>query len=169
MNGTRLMIIAVGSATLVGVLNATVAKLTATETGCGWERLPHALLCLAARRLRAELRQDRLAEWAGELHELLSRPHARSAIRLVHGIRYALGLLWVAPTIGREATNLKHSTRTWARPLPPVSIRDLWHSSERIPARRYRGASSFLAMQVCGRSRSNEFEPPRSPFTGCRL
>jgi len=137
------MIIALGSAalvnilnvTLIGILNATVAKLTATEVRRGWERLPHALLCLAARRLRADLREDRLAEWAGELHELLSHPHTRPVTRLVHSIHYALGLLRVAPSIARAGTRPDQVTRSPEGSLLPASLRGCWHREERVPDR----------------------------------
>jgi hypothetical protein len=82
------------------LLIVAVGDLVSEEVRSRLDRLPHVLLRLAAWRLPAELREDRLAEWTGELHQFLRGTEALPVTRLVRGIRYAAGLLQVAPTVG---------------------------------------------------------------------
>jgi len=110
-----------------GVLAAIVATLTGTavlgdlvsgEIRGRLDRLPHALIRLAAHRLPSDVRQDLAEEWTAELHEILRGAEALPVTRLYRGTRYGLGLLWAAPSIGRDISG--------------ITIQDVWDELEAI-------------------------------------
>jgi xanthosine utilization system XapX-like protein len=70
------------------------------------DRLPRALIRLAGRRLPQTVRDDLTDEWAAELDAILQRAEALPLTRLLVGIRYALGLLRVAPVVASELTGV---------------------------------------------------------------
>jgi hypothetical protein len=94
-------------ATLTGT--AILGDLVSEEIRVRLDRLPHALIRLAARRLPSDVREDLAEEWTAELHEILRGAEALPVTRLYRGTRYGLGLLRAAPSIGRD---LSTSTAT---------------------------------------------------------
>jgi hypothetical protein len=94
--------VAVWAALLGLLVLACVGALVSEEVRGRLERLPHALIALAARRAPPEMRAELREEWAAELHEILRGAEALRITRLVSGIRYAAGLLRTARGIGRQ-------------------------------------------------------------------
>jgi hypothetical protein len=93
-----------------GLVGAVIGDLVSEEIRSRLDGFPRALVRLAARRLSAELREDRLNEWTGELNEFLNGTEARPVTRLVRGIHYAAGLLYAAPRIDRAVTTIAKTT-----------------------------------------------------------
>ena len=60
------------------------------------------LTILVVRRVPPDVREDLAEEWNAELHEILRGAETLPVTRLYRGIRYGLGLLRVAPSIGRD-------------------------------------------------------------------
>lgn len=109
---TALWVVLAGlGAFVVGLVGAVVGDLLSEEVRDRLDELPEWLLRLAAQRLPADLREDRLAEWRGELHQFLRGAEARPVTRLVRGVRYATGLLHVASRIGRAVATIPRPTR----------------------------------------------------------
>jgi hypothetical protein len=77
------------------------------------DRLPYALIRLAGRRLPQTVRVELIDEWVAELDAILQRAEALPLTRLLVGIRYALGLLRVAPIVASELTG--GPSNSWSR------------------------------------------------------
>jgi hypothetical protein len=91
---------------------ACVGDLARDELRGRLDRLPRALIALAARRVPAEARADLHEEWTAELHEILRGAEALPITRLVRGTRYAAGLLRTARVIGRQLSPTHRRDRT---------------------------------------------------------
>lgn len=89
--------------------------LIAKEAEGRLERLPHALLVLAARRLPADLQAPLYEEWFAELCHRLRRNDGLPITRAVVGIKYALGLLVGAHKVGEALANTGLRTPTTPR------------------------------------------------------
>jgi hypothetical protein len=87
--------------------------------------LPQSLLILATRRVDADLRAELLEEWSGELHEILRGTEAKPVTRLCRGVRYSMGLLVVAPRVGRTLGRLIRRRAALFKKtaeMPPVPV-----------------------------------------------
>jgi hypothetical protein len=119
---------------LVGWVAGLVAGLAVTALGemfseearARLDRLPHALLAIAIGRLPAEIRLDVGDEWQAELRHILRGAQAYPVTRLIHGMRFALGLLWSAPRIGRELASVRE------RPSPVLGRSARYQHRERL-------------------------------------
>jgi hypothetical protein len=108
------------AALIVGVLIAFTAGLARfilgpmlqKEAETRLQRIPSVIIHLAAARLSAELRDDQVAEWRGELHFVLRGSKGMPLTRLWRSIRFSVGLLWAAPAI---ADGLEGTGRTVVR------------------------------------------------------
>jgi hypothetical protein len=78
---------------------AALTDLISEEVRGQLDRLPRAVLRVAACRLPVSHRDEYLEEWNGELHEFLHGAEARPITRLVKGVRFALGLIHAAGTV----------------------------------------------------------------------
>lgn len=88
----------------IGGLGMTaVGDLVSEEVRDRLDHLPHAILRVAARRLdpavRVTVYED---EWLPELTYILKGDEARPVTRLIHGTRYAVGILMSAHRISRH-------------------------------------------------------------------
>jgi hypothetical protein len=82
---------------------AAIGDMVSAEVRDRLDRLPHAILRLAARRLDpAQYVTVYEDEWLAELTYILKGDEARPITRLVHGTRYALGILASANRITRH-------------------------------------------------------------------
>jgi hypothetical protein len=91
-------------AAAAGIGAACVGDLFSEEARTRLDRLPYALIRLAALRVPSDVRPELYEEWSAELHELLRGAEALPVTRLVRGIRYAAGLLRVSSDIGNQLT-----------------------------------------------------------------
>jgi len=78
----------------------TVGRLSEEEARARLERLPGAIIGLAARRLPEAARADRKSEWDAELQGILAGNKDYPVTRLFEATRFALGLLCRAGAIG---------------------------------------------------------------------
>lgn len=87
-----------------GIAKACFEDLVKEEARTRLERLPYALIMLAALRAPREVRSDLREEWIAELRALLADPSLNGLpiTRLKGGLGYALGLLWCAHQIARQ-------------------------------------------------------------------
>jgi hypothetical protein len=83
---------------LIGLVVKDMAK---EEARPRVERLPHAILRLAVRRLPQEMRERQLADWHGELFQILRGTKKMPMTRFYQGIRFSLSLLHAAPSVAR--------------------------------------------------------------------
>jgi mycothiol system anti-sigma-R factor len=79
-----------------------IGDLVSEEVRQRLDRFPHALICLATRRLPDQLRAEQRDEWTAELYEVLRGAEALPITRLLRGTCYAAGLLRTAGDIGRQ-------------------------------------------------------------------
>jgi DNA-binding transcriptional MerR regulator len=93
--------VGVGAAVVLFGLGAALGDVVSEEIRARLDRVPHALLRVAARRLAPELREENLAGWTADLHEFLRGAEALPVTRLLRGIRCALGALTAAHAISR--------------------------------------------------------------------
>jgi hypothetical protein len=105
------------------VLLAAIGELVSDEIRARLDRIPLALLTMAARRLPRDQQKALYVEaWLPELHYVLQGDEAAPITRLIHGIRFAASLWLSAPKIGRElaaSPALARSTdTTWASLFP---------------------------------------------------
>ena len=85
------------------VLIAALGELVSDEIRARLDRIPFALLAVAARRLSAGQRADLHEQaWLPELHHILRGDQAMPITRLIRGTGFALGLWFAAPRICRE-------------------------------------------------------------------
>lgn len=88
---------------VVAVLLAAIGELVSAEIRARLDRIPLALLAMAARRLPPEQYQALyVGAWLPELHHVLQGDQATPITRLIHGIRFAASLWLLAPMVGRE-------------------------------------------------------------------
>jgi hypothetical protein len=88
---------------VVAMLLAVIGDLVRAEIRGRLDRIPLALLAMAARRLPPDQYEAHYAnEWLPELDHVLQDDQATPITRLIHGIQYAAGLWLSAPRIGRE-------------------------------------------------------------------
>jgi hypothetical protein len=92
---------------LGGLFLGVCSDMISEEMRGRLDRLPQALVRLAARRLPEEIRDDMAREWLAELHEFLHGAEAIPVTRLVKGLGYARGLFFSAPRFGREHAPVK--------------------------------------------------------------
>jgi hypothetical protein len=59
------------------------------------------MLALAERRMPVDQRDSLMADWIGELHQILRGAEARPVLRLARGTRFAFGFVCSGPAIGR--------------------------------------------------------------------
>jgi hypothetical protein len=98
-------------AVVVLALGTALGDLLSEEIR-GWlDRVPYALLALAARRVPADQRESLVADWIGELHQILTGAEARPVLRLVRGVRFAFGFLYTGPSIGRILLSVRRPRR----------------------------------------------------------
>lgn len=103
---------------MVAVLLAAIGELVSDEIRARLDRVPLALLAMAAKRLPPEQYNALYVEaWLPELRHILQGDQATPITRLVHGIRFAASLWLSAPKIGQEladdvsyAEHLAHRT-----------------------------------------------------------
>jgi hypothetical protein len=105
-------------AAFVGAVTVTITHdLISEEARARLDKVPFALLKLAARRLppniRARIYND---EWLPELHYILREDEAEPITRLIHGTRFAMSLWRAGPRISRELASLPApATQTMSR------------------------------------------------------
>ena len=90
------------------VAKAVVGHIIEDEPGTRLDRIPFAILALAAARLPREFRDHLVAEWRTELQFILRKTEGGPLTRLRRGSRYAVGLLISAPAV---ADGLRGDTR----------------------------------------------------------
>ena len=105
---------------VVAVLLAVIGELVSDEIRARLDRVPLALLAMAARRLPPQQYKALYVEaWLPELRHVLQGHQATPITRLVHGIRFATSLWLSAPKIGRELADdfpyTEHSVRGTVR------------------------------------------------------
>jgi DNA-binding transcriptional MerR regulator len=83
---------------LWGALSKMCQKEIETRIG----RIPDALIRLAGSRLPREARDDVADEWRAELDFILRDTDGLPITRLLRGMHFAVGLLWVPPGTARE-------------------------------------------------------------------
>jgi hypothetical protein len=84
-----------------GLVGVALGDLLSEEIRARLEKVPHAILRLAALRVPVALRRWLREEWSAELAEILSGRATLPLTRLWVGLRYALGLLRTSPEVGR--------------------------------------------------------------------
>jgi hypothetical protein len=88
---------------VAAMLFAVISELVRAEIRGRLDRIPLALLAMAARRLpREQYEAHYVEEWLPELDHVLQGYQATPITRLILGIRFAAGLWLSAPRIGRE-------------------------------------------------------------------
>jgi hypothetical protein len=97
-------------AVVVFVLAAVLGDLCSKEIRGRLDRVPGALLRMAARRLPSRVREQWLEEWRGELYEILRGADALPVTRLWRGLRYGLGVVRAAPSVVPVQTAAPAST-----------------------------------------------------------
>jgi hypothetical protein len=118
-----------------GILVAVLATMTGTailgdmvseEIRGRLDRLPHALIRLAARWLPPDVREDLAEEWSAELHEILRGAEALPITGLSRGTLLALGGGRAGARIGRDVT-APAADEPSGIPHPPTvqSVRDI--------------------------------------------
>jgi hypothetical protein len=156
-----------------------ISDLVSEEARTRLDRLPHALIRLAARRAPAEIRDELGAEWAAELHEILRGAEARPITRLVIGLHYAASLLGVARRVGRQlapdtrrASPKRAVTRvfdmlahTAAAATGAVRAAAVIARAEPAPTARLFGATVAAVVAVISSSATFE-SPPQQPDAG---
>jgi Restriction endonuclease len=112
---------------VVTVLLAALGELVSDEIRARLDRVPFALLSAAARRLPPGQREDMHDNsWLPELHHILRGEDAMPITRLVHGVRFALGLWLAVPRISRELEGLTTCGEFPVRvPVGPLNLLDI--------------------------------------------
>jgi hypothetical protein len=127
-----------------GLLSVVLSDLVSDEVRARLDRLPHALLRWARRRLPTELRERvHDQEWLPELDYILHRAEKLPVTRLISGTRYALGLVIRATAIGDEL--LPHHQPDRQDPGQPrgladrglKALRSAWPGPEPLWVRAY--------------------------------
>jgi hypothetical protein len=118
-----LVVVVVGL--VVAVLLAAASDLVRAEIRGRLDRMPLALLAMAARRLPPEQYEAHyVKEWLPELDHVLQGYQATPITRLILGIRFAGGLWLSAPRIGREmAGAVQHAEPLAYQATPHRTIR----------------------------------------------
>ena len=86
---------------------ATLSSMVSNEAKARLDRIPYGLLSIAVRRLPQQIRADVGQEWHAELDHILHRVEAYPITRLLLGTRFALGLLRVAPAVGKSLNGIR--------------------------------------------------------------
>jgi hypothetical protein len=114
---------------LAAVVGLVVGDMVSKEIRARLDMVPHRVITLAARRSPTEIRDELQEEWSGELHEILRGSEALPVTRLCKGMWYAIGLLFVAPKIGRSllgkpstVTALRHRAGAWPSALSKAAV-----------------------------------------------
>jgi hypothetical protein len=110
---------------LGGLFLGVCSDMISEEMRGRLDRLPQALVRMAARRLPEEIRDDMAREWLAELHEVLHGAEAVPITRLFKGVGYGGGVLLSAPKFGKELgfhenTRPETSRASAAQANPPV-------------------------------------------------
>ena len=100
---------------LGGLVVVVVGDLVSEEVRVRLDRIPQALIGLAARRVAEDIRANRTEEWDGELYELLQQRRAAALpiSRLVLGVNYALGILRSAGKVNDALSRYPRYTLNW--------------------------------------------------------
>ncbi len=109
-----------------GLAATAMSELVSEEARARLDQVPYALLTVAIRRLPLEIRADVGDEWRAELRQILRGAQAYPLTRLIHGIRFALGLLWVAPQIGKHLVSVRERSTAESSQGD-----DVWHRQGR--------------------------------------
>jgi hypothetical protein len=137
---------AVAFSVAAGVAGVVFGDLASSEIRGRLDRIPFRLIDRAARRLDEQSRAQSAAEWTAELDAVL-RHRGTDGIplaRLAVGIRFALGIVRAARTIGRD----RHAVRTPDDPAPdPAGLLSAWTDVART-ATRLRSASPPLVTDL---------------------
>jgi hypothetical protein len=86
---------------VIAMIVAAIMDLVSEELRARLDRVPVALLRLAALRMPKGCREGYLEEWQGELREFLHGDEALPVTRLAKGIHYAGGILAAAGSVRR--------------------------------------------------------------------
>jgi len=100
----------------VGMLTwRALGVMCAEEINTRIGRLPNALIRVAALRLPRDVRSDLADEWTAELDFIISGTDGLPVTRLVRGLRFAVSLLRVAPSVAHELTcTYTPGSRLWS-------------------------------------------------------
>ena len=96
---------------IMTIISMTVGALVSEELRSRLDRMPHAVLRLAIRRLPVETRQSVGNEWQAELHHILRHAESRPITRLLKATPYTFGLLRKARRVGRELKSVRTGAR----------------------------------------------------------
>lgn len=109
---------------LGGLAMAWISNVATEEATTRIERLPHAILCLAVRRLPHGQRTECLEEWSAELALIAGKTSGMPITRIVKRLNYAIGAIWSAKRI------CPSSSRSEVAPQPsiPHNIVQIHHS-----------------------------------------
>ena len=138
-------------AIIVGVLAALavtfLSDLISEEIRNRLDRLPRALMRLAARRLPDDVREDLRDDWLAELEIFLHGCEALPVTRLIRGTGFALGLVRAARAIGRDLSGLPAPTE----PFWSVTVADVNRPAmARVYDYLLGGKDNFAADRVVG-------------------
>ena len=89
-----------------GLVGVALGDLLSEEIRARLEKVPHAILRLAALRVAVSLRRELHGEWSAELTEILRGRESLPVTRLWVGLRFALGLLRSSPEVDRVLTHV---------------------------------------------------------------
>jgi len=98
-----------------------IGDMVSEEVRARLDRLPHAVLCLAIRRLPGELRADIGKDWHAELDHILHRAKLYPVTRLIKGVHFGAGLLRTAPRIARSLALIRGSVQTQTVDAPQLA------------------------------------------------
>lgn len=104
------------------LVTTVVGDLVSEEVRGHLERIPYALVRLAARRLPVEVRSEYVDEWQAELDYVLARSSGLPITRLLRGAAYALGLVRATGHIRRTERERSRSFSVEAR-IGPITIK----------------------------------------------
>jgi len=110
-----LLIVLVPLAVGFALARAVLADIANEEARTRLERIPFALLDLAARRVPTKQREDLTGEWNAELDHIIARTEGLPLSRLVRGVRFAAGILLRAPDIAGDLSRLRKLGTTAGR------------------------------------------------------
>src|ERR1022692_2151285 len=118
---------------VTAVLLAALGEMVSEEVRARLDRIPRAVLAVAAKRLPPEQRKGLYVEaWLPELHHVLQGDEAAPITRLIHGIRFAVSLWLSVPKIRRELTVSHALARvvdsTWSSLFPEG--RDIFYEGD---------------------------------------
>ncbi|WP_017625572.1 hypothetical protein [Nocardiopsis chromatogenes] len=114
---------------LGGVALGVLSDLLGEEVRGRLDRVPEALLRLAAQRVPEHGREDMHREWSGELHQYLHGDDAVPITRLLKGVRFAISTIRGAARTGAALLASTPESRGKAADVP---VRPLASEASRI-------------------------------------